>query len=184
MEKINLRFSVVVLMIIAASVCRFVPHPAGFAPIGAMALFGAAYFKNKFAAFVIPVVTMWISDLVMNNIIFAGTYDTFVFFYQGFYITYGAFLLIVAMGILTLKTVKIKSVIFSSLGASLIFFIVSNFGVWAATDIYQHNISGLTTCYIAGLPFFRNGIAGDLFFCGIGFGVFEFLKSKVPQLKA
>ncbi|MDD2300415.1 MAG: hypothetical protein PHU69_12360, partial [Fermentimonas sp.] len=82
---------------------RLLPHPPNFAPIGAMALFGAAYFSKKYWAFIIPIASMWVSDLILNNVIYGQYFDHFVWFYSGSLFTYGAFALIVVLGMFTLK---------------------------------------------------------------------------------
>jgi hypothetical protein len=182
-QKINLRFGVITGMILLAALSRLIPHPANFAPIGGMALFGAAYYNKRYWAFLIPIVSMWISDLVLNNVVYAQYFDHFVWFYSGSLFTYGAFALIVLFGMLTLKKVRIPNLIVSALGASVIFFIVSNFGVWFSGTMYPKDFSGLMACYTAGIPFFKNTILGDLVYSGILFGAFEWSMRRFPQLR-
>jgi len=182
-KKVHLRFGIVSLMVLLAAFSRLLPHPSNFAPIGAIALFGAAYFSQRIIAFVIPIISMWLSDLVINNVIYAQYFDHFVWFYQGFYWTYGSFILIGLLGLLVLKRIKIQNIFMASIFASIIFFLISNFGVWVSTTMYPHNFSGLIACYTAGLPFFKNTLLGDLAYTGILFGVFEFAQYKIPFLK-
>jgi len=80
------------------------------------------------------------------------------------------------------KKIKLKNVIGAGLSASIIFFLVSNFGVWLGSPMYPQNISGLITCYITGIPFFGNTIGGDLFYSAVLFGTFELAKYKFPKL--
>jgi hypothetical protein len=181
--KLNLRFSVITMLILFAAMSRLVPHPPNFAPIGGMALFGAAYFAQRYWAFVVPIISMWISDLVLNNIVYAQYFDGFVWFYAGSLFTYGAFALIVVLGMFTLKKVRILGLYLSALGASAIFFIVSNFGVWFSGIMYPKDLGGLTACYIAGLPFLQNTILGDLVYSSLLFGAFEFSLRRCPQLR-
>lgn len=182
-SKIHLRFGVLSLLILLAAFSRLIPHPPNFAPIGAMALFGAAYYTQKYLAFIVPIISMWISDLLINNILYARYFDHFVWFYQGFYWTYGAFILIVIIGFFLLKKVKIKNLIIASLAASVTFFLVSNFGVWASGSMYSKTISGLLACYTAGIPFFKNTITGDFIYSIALFGAFELAKYQFPILK-
>lgn len=182
-KKINLRFSIITLMILFAALSRLLPHPPNFAPIGGMALFGAAYYSKRYWAFIIPVASMWISDLVLNNVVYSQYFDGFVWFYSGSVFTYGAFLLITLFGMFTLKNVQVPNVIASALGASVIFYLVSNFGVWLSSGMYPHTPVGLQACYIAALPFFQNTIAGDLVYSAVLFGAFEFSMSRFPSLK-
>jgi len=182
-SKLNLRSGIVAIMILFAALSRLIPHSLNFAPIGAMALFGAAYFSQKYLAFLIPIISMWLSDLIINNVVYGQYFDHFVWFYDGFYWTYGAFMLIGLVGMVTLRKIRIQNLIAASLLASLIFFLVSNFGVWASTQMYTHSLQGLITCYIAGLPFFRNTILGDLVYTGIFFGLFELAQQRILSLQ-
>lgn len=169
--------------IAVAAISRIVPHPYNFAPLGAMALFGAAYFQNKKAAFLLPLGAYFVSDLLVNNILYADYYSGFVLFYPGIMWTYGAMLLITAAGLLILKKITPLRVAGGALSASLIFFIISNFGVWAMGLTYPLTAGGLAACYTAALPFFHTTILGDLIYAGIMFGAFELINRKVPELK-
>jgi hypothetical protein len=97
--------------------------------------------------------------------------------------TYGALALIVLMGTFTLKKVRALNVAGSAVGASVIFYLVSNFGTWLSSGMYPHTWEGLGACYVAALPFFRNGLAGDLLYTGVLFGAFELLMYRFPSLK-
>ena len=182
-KKINLRFSVISSIILLAAISRLIPHPSNFAPIGGMALFGAAYYVKQYWAFIIPIISMWISDLAINNIIYGQYFDHFVWFYQGCYWTYGAFALIALIGFGVLKKIRIKNLLVASFLASLIFYLLSNLGVWISTNMYPKNFGGLITCYIAGLPFFKNTLLGDLFYTGLLFSTFELAQHKIPSLQ-
>jgi hypothetical protein len=182
-NKIILRFSVITLLILLAALSRLIPHPVNFAPIGGMALFGAAYYSRRVWAFVIPIVTMWISDLILNNGVYGAYFDGFVWFYEGAWFTYGAFILIALMGMVTLRKIKVPNLLFSALGASVIFFLVSNFGVWFSGTMYPKDFGGLIACYTAGIPFFKNTVMGDLFYTAVLFGAFELSALRFPILQ-
>jgi len=83
MNKFNISYVVIISLILFASFSRIIPHMPNFTPIGAMALFGGAYLKNKYHAILIPIISLWISDLVINNFIFSF-YSDFTWFYPGF----------------------------------------------------------------------------------------------------
>ncbi len=182
-NKMNLRFSVISTIILFAALSRLIPHPPNFSPIGGMALFGAAYYSRRYIAYLVPVMAMWISDLVLNNIVYGQYFDHFVWFYSGSVFTYGAFLLIVVYGTIILKKIRIVNLIAAALSASIIFFIVSNFGVWFSSEMYPYSFGGLITCYAAGIPFFKNTLLGDLFYSGVLFGVFELSLKRFPRLQ-
>lgn len=174
MKKINLQFGTVTAIILLAAFSRLLPHPANFAPLGAMALFGAAHYKNRYMAVIIPMVSMFLCDLAITNLVYSEMYNGFVLFYPGCLFTYLSLLLITCVGFLIFRQVSIGKIVIGSLSASVIFFLVSNFGTWiSGMMLYTKDISGLISCYIAGLPFFKNTIAGDLLYSGILFGVYK-----------
>ena len=183
-SKINIRFGVLVLIVLLAAFSRLIPHPPNFAPIGAMSLFGAAYFSRKYLAFVVPIAAMWLSDLLLNNVIYGQYFDHFVWFYNSFYWTCIAFVLIGFIGFGLLKKVRPTNLLIASLSASVVFFLVSNFGVWVSGIMYPKTFSGLVSCYTAGLPFLKNTIIGDLAYSGALFGIFEVIQYKVPLFKS
>lgn len=162
-----------------AAFSRIIPHMPNFSPLGAIGLFGAAYFNKKWQAFLVPIAATWLSDLFINNVIYAQYYPTFTWFYDGFYWQYGAYLLIGLFGSFLYKKITLTTTIFGSLGASLIFFLVSNFGCWPS---FPQTLGGLTTCYAAGIPFLRGTMLGDLFYTGVLFSSYEICKLYVPRL--
>jgi hypothetical protein len=182
--KINLSFTVISMMIFLAAMSRLLPHPPNFAPIGGMALFGAAYYAQRRWAFIIPLVAMWTSDVVLNNVVYGQYFDGFVWFYSGALFTYGAFALIVCLGLWALKKVRIPALSGSAMGASVLFFLVSNFGVWWSSGMYPHTAGGLWACYVAGLPFFKYTLAGDMVYAALLFGIFEWSARRFPALRA
>ncbi len=181
-EKLNLKFPVLCMLLLLAVASRLIPHPANFAPMGAMALFGSAYFSRKYLAILLPIIATWLSDLFINNVIYAQYYPNFTWFYDGFYWQYGTYVLIGLLGLLIFKKVNLKRVLTGSLVSALIFFLITNLGCWIGNPTYPQNITGLLECYAMGIPFLKGTLLGDLFYCGILFGSFEFLKYKVPAI--
>lgn len=154
-----------VLVIGIAVVLRLLPHPPNFAPIAAMALFGGAYFDRKYAL-VIPLTALLVSDF------FLGFHNTMLF-------VYGSFLISGMIGMWLKKHRAVTNVVLASLSSSVMFFIITNFGVWAVTDLYPKTINGLVTSYVMAIPFFRNTLLGDLFFSGLFFGGYEVVQKFV-----
>ncbi len=187
-RKIDLRFGLIALFIFLAALSRLLPHPPNFTPVGGMALFGAAYFTKKYWAFLVPFVALFISDLIINNliypIVYPEYYQGFTLMTQGWYWYYGAFALIAFFGTFMLKKVKPTNLLISSLVASTLFFLITNFGTWATGMIYPMNGAGLLASFTAGLPFFLNTLAGDLFYVTVLFGAFELIQNRYPQLNA
>jgi hypothetical protein len=178
------RFTVLSGFILVAALSRLLPHPYNFAPMGAMSLFGAAYFADKKFSFLIPLFAMFVSDLLVNNLLYSSYYGGFTLFTEGFYWMYGAIALIVGAGMFILKKVNVKTVIAGSLTASIIFFLVTNFGSWIADPAYPLTLSGLMMSYTAGIPFFHYTVLGDLVYCGVMFGAFEYAKQHTTLLQS
>ncbi len=180
----NKQFLVISGLILIAAISRMIPHPLNFAPIGAMSLFGAAYFTNKKFSFILPLLAMFISDLLVNNIIYGAYYQSFTLFTPGFGWVYGSIAAIVLVGIFLFRKVTFTRILAGSLSASVLFFLITNFGVWLSDPDYPLNFAGLMLSYEMAIPFFKNTVAGDLFYCTVLFGGFEFAKAKIPQLQS
>ena len=178
-NRIPLRFAVITAIVATLALSRLLPHPFNFSPLAALALFGGARYANRWAAYLIPLVALWVSDLFLNYAFFGN----FVPFYQGAFFTYAAFVLIVLLGSLTLKKLSVKNLLFTSLSASVLFFVVSNFGVWISGTLYPLSAQGLFACYTAAIPFFRNTLTGDLVYSFAVFYGFAFAQSRLPQLR-
>lgn len=176
----NTRIVIITGMVILAAMSRLLPHPPNFTPIGGMALFGAAYFTKKYWAFLIPLLALWMSDLLLNNVVYAAYFDGFS--WMGVPMVYAAMILIALLGQGLLKKVKASNVLIASVLASSLFFLVTNLGSWWMDPIYPKTIVGVGEAYIAGIPFFWNTLAGDLFYSTVLFGGFELLKRVYPAL--
>jgi hypothetical protein len=156
-------------MIIVAAFVRLIPHPPNFAPIAAMALFGGAYFTKKWAAFLVPLAAMFITDLFLG-------------FHATMWAVYLSFVIIVALGMLMIKNKKIGNIFFASVATSVLFFVITNFGLWISTPYFEKTGAGLAAAYTAAIPFFHHTLLGDLFFVAILFGTYELIRIKFPQL--
>lgn len=177
------RLTLLICMVLAAALYRILPHPYNFSPLAAVALFSGAYFSSSIAAFAVPLITIWISDLILNNIILKAYFHEFTLFYEGWFWQYGSFIIITLIGCLIKNKVKISNIIIASLSSSVLFFLITNFGVWFSFKTYPHTIEGLVACYIAGIPYFSHTLFGDLIFCTILFGSFELLQRQYGVLK-
>ena len=168
-EKLTPKFWIITLMIFAAAFVRLIPHPPNFAPIAAMALFGGAYFSKKWAAFLVPIAAMFITDLIIG-------------FHETMWAVYLSFAIIVVIGMMMLKEKKVGNIFFASVISSVSFFIITNFGIWLSTPYYEKTSIGLAACYTAAIPFFHQTLLSDLFFVGVIFGLFHLAKAKFPVL--
>ena len=182
-KKINLRFTVLVAFILIAAFSRIIPHMPNFSPLGAIGLFGAAHFQKKWQAFLIPIAATWLSDLFINNVIYAQFYPKFTWLYEGFYWQYGSYGLITFAALFIFKEINTQKVLAGALTSSLIFFLITNLGCFPGSIIYPQNLSGLLTCYAAGIPFLKGTMLGDLFYSGVLFGSFALLQQRFTILK-
>jgi hypothetical protein len=147
------------MFVLLAVFVRLAPHPPNFTPITALALFGATTFSNRVLGTLLPLIALAISDLYL------GFYSISIW-------VYSSFLAISLLGHYW-KTIKTKNILMSS----LLFFIVTNFGVWLTG--YPKTIEGFVLCYTLAIPFFINAIAGDLFFSYILKYSYSFTKYKL-----
>ena len=168
-NNLTLRFWIVTIMIVAAAFTRLIPHPPNFTAVGAIALFGGAYFSEKKFAFIVPMLAMLLSDLIIG-------------FHNGMSSVYVSFVIIVGIGIMLSRNIKFTNVVAASLLSSVIFFILTNFQMWIQSPLYAKNISGLAACYVAAIPFFHHTVLSDLFFVGALFGIFAAIQIKFPKL--
>ena len=182
MNKISISYLAIISLILFASFSRIIPHMPNFTPIGAIALFGGAYLKNRYHAFLIPMISLWLSDLILNNFIFSF-YSEFTWFYPGFLWQYISFILIIVIGYLFLKKLNFKNIFITTIFSSLVFFIITNFGVWISGSMYTLDFQGLISCYIMALPFFKGTLLGFMCYSTLLFGVLEFSKYKFEILK-
>ena len=184
MKKLNLQTGILSIIILLAAFTRIMPHPPNFSPIAAIGLFGAAHFAKKWHAFFIPLLGIWLSDLVINNFIYSSSDANIVWFYNGFYWQYTSYIIIIFTGLFIFnKGVSLSKTFGGIVCSSGIFFLVSNFGVWAGSGMYSKNIAGLISCYIAGIPFMNNTIISDFLFTTVLFGSYYLLQSEYSSLK-
>jgi hypothetical protein len=165
------RFATLAGMIFLAAASRLIPHPPNFTPLAAMALFGGAYISDKRLAFGLPLAALFLSDAVLG-------------FYHDMIWVYGSFALIVCLGLQLQSRRRLLPIAGAALASSVLFFALTNFGVWASGDLYPRTLGGLATAYVAAIPFFQNTIAGDLVYTALLFGGFAIVEKKFPVLRA
>ena len=184
MKKLNLQTGVLSIIILLAAFTRIMPHPPNFSPIAAIGLFGAAHFAKKWQAFFIPLIGIWVSDLVINNYVYSSSSSNIVWFYSGFYWQYISYILIIFSGLFIFnRGISLTKTVGGMISSSGIFFLVSNFGVWAGGTMYPKNFGGLITCYAAGIPFIHNTIISDVLFTTVLFGTYYLLQVEYSSLK-
>jgi hypothetical protein len=168
----NVRLAVLLSAMVAAAALRLVPHPPNFSPIDAMALFSGAYLGRRLLAFAAPMGALLASDLVLGG------------YYHGMATVYLSVALIVVIGMTALRRVSAPRVGAVALVSSVLFFVITNLGMWFFSGFYPRTLAGLETCFVAAIPFFQNTLAGDLFYAALLFGGFRIVEFLMPSLRA
>jgi hypothetical protein len=164
------RFVVLACMILAAAASRLIPHPPNVASITAVALFGGAYLSDRRLAFLVPMAALFISDLVMG-------------LYSHMEVVYGSFALVVCIGLILRRRRTPLPIAGAALASSILFFVVTNFGVWIFESLYPKTMAGFLACYTAAIPFFQNTLLGDALYTAALFGGFALAERYWPALR-
>lgn len=185
-KKIQPRFFVLLAFIVAAGILRVttagqITAISNFSPVGAMALFGGAYFSDKWKSYVFPLLTMFLSDLLIMKIYFPEMSTGPL--YDGWYWNYIAIASMVLCGQFIIRKVSIGNLVIASVAAAVTHWLISDFGLWmSSVSMYTHDFKGLIECYVAAIPFMRNMFIGNIVFGALMFFSFEYAKAKYPVL--
>ena len=176
----NLIITLIVLVIVA-SLYRVIPRPVNFAPHIAMALFGGAVISDKKWAFALPIFSMFLSDLLYQVLYNYGISPT-PGFYEGQWQNYLLFAGITVIGFL-IKRITVLNVLAAAVAAPTVFFIFSNFVVWAGWQGTRglnrpKNLNGLLMCYNDALPFYGNSVMACILFSAVFFGGYVLLRGR------
>lgn len=163
----KLRLAIALLLIALGIGARLLPHEPNFAPVGAIALFAGAMLGWRIGVW-LPAIIMITSDLVLG-------------FYPGVGFTWAGFIAISLFGSALRDATILKKIGVGALGTGVIFFVVSNFGVWVSSGMYAPTISGLLECYAAAIPFFRMSLSADLVYSTALFGCYALATYIVQQ---
>ena len=175
-----LAFMVLVALIRVLSAINGELSPlSNFTPLGAMALFGGAYFSRP-RAMAFPLLTLWMSDIILNRMVFYGEWRLF---YDGFYWTYGAFVLMVVIGQFMMNKKTVGRLVLSTLVVVFIHWIVTDTGVWLVRETYPITLQGYWMCLLAAIPYELNFMVGTLVYGAILFGSFEWMQYRFPIFK-
>lgn len=183
LEKFNIRNSVLIGMIILAAAARFLHLDnqnvwANFTPVGAVSLFGGAYFTDKKKAYLVPLLVLFVSDLGINYLYF----HKFVWFYSGSIWIYVSFALMVYIGT-KLPKINVINVILASFAAVLVHWLLTDINPWLYGNLYDKSSIGYFQSLFAAIPFERSLMLGNLIYGFILYGGFELAKTKFPSLK-
>ena len=153
-------------LILILALARLIPHPPNFTPMIAVAIMSSYFFKNIYLSFATLLISMLLSDI-------------FIGFYSHIFFVYLSLCLITFIFFKINNKINVKSLfIFGFLG-SLIFYLISNFGVWLVSGMYEKNLSGLISCYILAIPFFKNTLISTIIFSYAGFFANSFYNKKI-----
>lgn len=186
----NIMIAVLIFLAIISRVITNHLQLWNFNAIGAAALFGGMMIRNKRLAYLLPVLTLFLSDLFLQ---FFTNVQTFYGAYIGqLFFVYGAFLLITWIAT-RIKKADALTILIASIGSGVVFFMITNLGTFLTTNLYPHTLSGLIACYAAGIPFYKegdlfssfalNGILGNVFFSAVLFGALSLIKQISYQPK-
>jgi hypothetical protein len=187
-KQINPRFVVLLIFMIVVGSLRIMNAAeltawSNFTPIGAMAMFGGAYFSQRWKSFAFPLLTLFLGDVVIHTVIYDGLYE-------GRPLIYLAFSVIVLTGIILIKKVMVKNIALASLCSTLSFWLIADFAVWMGGGIdirtqlpLSRDFNGLLQCYWQGYPYMINFLLGTLFYSAIMFGLFEWMQKRFPVLQ-
>lgn len=152
-------------MVLTATIARLIPHPPNFTPIAAIALFGGASFASKRAAFLVPLAALFLSDLILG-------------FYATTPVVYASFALITCLGLWLRRSQNLQRLTVAAIAGAVLFFVLTNLGVWLFDTLYPKTLAGLAECYVTGIPFFWNTLLSDLLYSALLFGSLAFAEKR------
>jgi hypothetical protein len=184
--KINPRNAVLLLIIVAMAILRIASFSGWgpltvFTPIGAMALFGGAYFNGNIKPFAFPLLTLFISDVIVMFAFFADSEYRTGLLYSGWIWTYGAFALMTIAGKLIIRDITIKNIAIAVVVSTLIHWLVSDIGGCLAENKFTFSV--YTQRLITAIPYELRFLGGTAIFSALLFGLFEWLQTRYTSLK-
>ncbi|MES2892791.1 MAG: DUF6580 family putative transport protein [Bacteroidota bacterium] len=172
-----------VLLVLIASLYRIMPgRPLGFAPQIAMALFAGSIVKDKKFAFILPLFSMFISDLTYE-VLYSFNISSVPGFYDGQLLNYVLIGAVTFIGF-AINRKKIAQIVAGSFAGAIAYFFVSNLAVWMGGGLALNNLpypttmEGLLSCLTAGLPFLKGSLYATLFFSAVLFGGYYLLEKS------
>lgn len=161
------------LFVVVAVAVRFLPHPLAFTPVAAALLYFGARAPRKQAW--VPLALLAASDVVLTKFVYSYPFTL------DHVVTFAWYAVVLWMGGFLRSESKPIRLAGTSMAAAVTFFLASNFAVWAVWNMYPKTLSGLAAAYVAGLPYFRNEIASDLFFTAVMFGIGALVNGREEQ---
>ena len=165
----NIQWQWICAVIILLALSRFIPHPPNFTPIGAMAILSGGLFKSLRVGLIMPLAAMLLSDLIL------GLHSSMLF-------VYGSITIITLCCHFLLRKLNLISMCLAVVFATVVFFLITNFGAWFSHGMYPHNAQGLELAYVAGLPFLLNSLLANICFTAVAcYALLSFTPHKQPS---
>ncbi len=193
-QKIQTTVFAFITIILVSAIIRFLnvsqfkdTQFAQFSPLAAMCLFTGSYFKNSWKAILFTLLTLFVSDMVIQQLVYNGKYG---FIYGGWYWVYGVFVLITLLGKYVISKVTVTNVVIASVVGAIGHWLVMDLIVWIGggsdartnfTTPLTRDWAGLQQCYIQGIPFMRNLLVATVAYSSVMFGVYEFFTKKYEK---
>jgi hypothetical protein len=186
LKQINPRNAVLLLIIVVTAILRLASFTGWgpltvFSPIGAMALFGGAYFSGNVKPFAFPLLTLFISDVVLSFTIFSDSEYRQGLLYNGWVWTYGAFALMTIAGKLIIRNISVKNIFIAVIVSTLIHWLVSDIGACIVEKEFTFSL--YTQRLITAIPYEWRFFGGTAIYSAILFGLFEWLQTKYTSLR-
>jgi hypothetical protein len=186
LKQINPRNAVLLLIIVVTAVLRLASFTGWgpltvFSPIGAMALFGGAYFSGNVKPFAFPLLTLFISDVVLSFTIFSDSEYRQGLLYNGWVWTYGAFALMTIAGKLIIRQASVKNIFIAVIVSTLIHWLVSDIGACIVEKEFTFSL--YTKRLIDAIPYEWRFLGGTAIYSAILFGLFEWLQTRYTSLR-
>lgn len=179
------RFCFLTVLAVLAAVSRVVPHYPNFAPMAAVALFGAATFSKRWIGVVVAFGSLLLSDLFLHLTYQPGGWQPSWGFYRGQWVIYACLIPTLLLGFSIRGRRSFPRIAVATLANSVIFWVVTNFAVWANGSglHYSKDLPGLLLCYKAAIPFFKNSLSGDVFYSTVLFGSLAVAEWRIRSLR-
>lgn len=184
--KINPRGAVLLLFIVLVAILRVASYSGWgpltvFTPIGAMALFGGAYFTGNVKPYAFPLLTLFISDVFLSYTGFIPAQFKSGLLYTGWVWTYAAFALMTIAGKLIIKDISVKNIAIANIVATLIHWLVSDIGGCIVDNKMSFTI--YLQRLVTAIPYEWRFLGGTVVYSAIMFGAFELLQRKYTSLQ-
>ena len=163
------------LFILLIAATRLLPHPFNFTPVGALAYFGGAVYGGRKSFLFLTLAALFLTDLLINNTLMRPFFEQegIVWFSEYMIWVYASFAMMFFLAFFLLKKFSYSKLFLTAAGGSFLFYLITNFGAWLGSPLYSQDMAGLISSYLAGLPFYKFTLLGDVLYAFILFGVYH-----------